>query len=267
LLGEGRASLDHTSLGGVPPGRAGDAPVVDAAVLREAAILDGDDGFRHPGADTAERNGLAVPLGRDRAEQRSVRRVDEGVLTDLDRAQRRQRAARAEGREGAEAEKDERQRNADERGHEDHDGVPLPAAPAAGAQSPAAAAGRKVAGRRLRPSPHCRTPAARNRRCARSRSSRWIRSASVGSSARVRIVTVALSARSLTKTSGSRSSMHSARSRSMTVSRSELKGTCTVTSARWALVTIVELRMVSEASLSFGITKRVSSSARMNVNV
>ena len=40
----------------------------------------------------------------------------------------------------------------------------------------------------------------------------------------------------------------------MTFSRSVLKGTCSVISARCARSTIVELRMVSEASFSFGIT-------------
>ena len=53
----------------------------------------------------------------------------------------------------------------------------------------------------------------------------------------------------------------------MTTSRSVLNGTCTVTSARCARSTIVALRMVSEASFSFGITSLVSSSARTNVYV
>ena len=53
----------------------------------------------------------------------------------------------------------------------------------------------------------------------------------------------------------------------MTFSRSELNGSCTVISARWARSTIVALWMVSEASFSFGTTSLVSSSARTNVYV
>ena len=53
----------------------------------------------------------------------------------------------------------------------------------------------------------------------------------------------------------------------MTFSRSVLKGTCSVISARCIRSTIVALRMVSEASFSFGITILESSSARRNVYV
>jgi hypothetical protein len=47
--------------------------------------------------------------------------------------------------------------------------------------------------------------------------------------------------------------------------RSAVGGTCTETSANLAALRIVELRMVSEASFSFGITRRALSSVRMNV--
>ena len=53
----------------------------------------------------------------------------------------------------------------------------------------------------------------------------------------------------------------------MTFSRSVLNGTCTVISARCIRLTMVALRMVSEASFSLGITSLESSSARRNVYV
>ena len=45
------------------------------------------------------------------------------------------------------------------------------------------------------------------------------------------------------------------------------RGTCTVTCAYLAALRIVELRMVSEASFSFGITSRALSSVRMKVYI
>ena len=68
----------------------------------------------------------------------------------------------------------------------------------------------------------------------------------------------------LTKTS-SRSPGASARRASTSERRSAEGGTCTVTSAYFAALRIVELRMVSEASFSFGITSRALSSVRMKV--
>ena len=44
-------------------------------------------------------------------------------------------------------------------------------------------------------------------------------------------------------------------------------GTCTVTSAYFAALRIVEFVMVSEANFSFGITSRALSSVRMNVYI
>ena len=70
----------------------------------------------------------------------------------------------------------------------------------------------------------------------------------------------------LTNTS-SRSPGTSCRRVSTSERRSAERGTCTVTSAYFAALRIVELRMVSEASFSFGITSLALSSVRMNVYI
>src|SRR5207244_579604 len=69
--------------------------VVDAAVRVEAAVLDCDRRLAHPEARGAKGDRLPVALGRDRAEQRSVGRVDERVLADRDRPERAEGATRA----------------------------------------------------------------------------------------------------------------------------------------------------------------------------
>ena len=101
LLRDRRAALDDLARAHVLPERARDALDVDAAVLVEAPVLDRDRRLRHPRADLAERHRLAVPLGRDRAEQRVVGGVDERVLADRDRPQRVQVAGGAEGGDAA----------------------------------------------------------------------------------------------------------------------------------------------------------------------
>ena len=64
LLGDRRAALDDAALAQVAPGGAGDALVVDAAVLVEAPVLDRDRRLRHPGRDLApSRDRLPVAPG------------------------------------------------------------------------------------------------------------------------------------------------------------------------------------------------------------
>ena len=109
LLRDRRAALDDLAGRDVLPGGAGDALVVDPAVLVEAAVLDRNRCERQPLRHLPERHRLAVPLGGDRAEQRAVARVDERVLPDLDRPQRTQVAALRQRR--ARAEPDRRQRS------------------------------------------------------------------------------------------------------------------------------------------------------------
>src|SRR5436190_9167908 len=108
---------------------------------------------------------------------------------------------------------------------------------------------------------HEKTPCARNAACARSLSRRSRASASTSLAAAARTTTVALALRSVTYTSPSVAS----RSLSTTAVRSLLKGTCTVISATFSRLRIVALRMVSEASFSFGITSRSPFSTRTNV--
>ena len=120
LLGDRRAALDHLPGLDVPPQRARDALRVDPAVVVEAAILDGDRRLAEPRRHLAERHDLPIPLGRDHAEQRAVRRVDERVLADPGRAERVEVALRAEGehraaRRDARGDEDEREQHEDER--------------------------------------------------------------------------------------------------------------------------------------------------------
>ncbi len=96
LLRDRRAALDDMARAQVLPGRSGDALVVDPAVLVEAVILDRHGRLPHPGAHAPELDRRAVPLCRDRAEQRAVGGEDEGVLTVLNRPELVQIAVRAE---------------------------------------------------------------------------------------------------------------------------------------------------------------------------
>ena len=102
--------------------------------------------------------------------------------------------------------------------------------------------------------------------CTRRRSSCSSFSAAASLSVQARSVRVGDPSSELTKTS-SRSPGTSERRASTSGRRSTEGGTCTVTSAYFAALRIVELRMVSEASFSFGITSRALSSVRMNVYI
>src|SRR6185437_7411612 len=277
LLGDRRAALNDLARAEVPDRRANNPLVVDATVLVEAAILDRDRGLRHPGAHLREGDRLAVLLGGNRAQQRAVRGVDERVRGAALRACRHrpklgEAAARFERCRPAEPDGDDPSDNQHE--HDRNDGrMPPPllldTQPAfLGSSdelvevvwSPAAPASR-------RRWVHPKTPAARRLACARTRRSLSSRSASIGPEARTRTTTVALPFNPVTLTSGSRSPATASRSSSTTARRSLSNGTCTVISATFSRPTIVELRIVSEASFSFGITRRAPSSVRMNVYV
>src|SRR5947208_6434209 len=129
LLRDRRSAFDDLAGADVAPERAGDPDVVDAAVLVEAAVLDRDRGRRQPARHPAEADGLAVPLRRDRAEERSVRGVDERVLTDRDRPQRAEITADGERRARTEAGEQGDRRDGQGRAGEQRSGPP--ATPAA----------------------------------------------------------------------------------------------------------------------------------------
>ena len=100
----------------------------------------------------------------------------------------------------------------------------------------------------------------------RSRSS--CASSSTGTpTAAARTVTTAFPSRDERTTRPPSKSEISSRSASTAVSTSCVSGTWTWISATVSALRMVEFRMVSEASLSFGITSRAPSSRRMNVYV
>src|SRR6266581_1761267 len=115
LLRDRRSAFDDLAGANVAPERAGNPDVVDAAVLVEAAVLDRDRGRRQP--------------ARHPAEARSVRRVDERVLTDRDRPQRAEITADGERRARTEAGEQGDRRDGQGRAGEQRSGPP--AAPAA----------------------------------------------------------------------------------------------------------------------------------------
>src|SRR5262249_37800978 len=117
LLGDRRAALDDLARADVLPERTRNALVVDAAVLVEAAILDGDRGLGKPRAHVVQGDRLAVALRRDRAEQASVGGVDERVLADVDWPQAREVAARR--KRGAGADPDRGEHDREDQEHEE----------------------------------------------------------------------------------------------------------------------------------------------------
>jgi len=167
LLRDRRAALDDLARADVLVESAGDADGVHTAVRVEPAVLDRNGRARHPRADLRAGDGLAIALGRNRAEQRAVTRVDERVRADLDRPQRLQVAARVESDGTSESSRGQRDRNDDEQDGGD------PARAALVALTPAVALARAPRGEdriivgtaapRRRRRAHPKTPAARRR--------------------------------------------------------------------------------------------------------
>src|SRR5439155_11391410 len=246
--------------------RAADRLEVDPAVAVETAVLDCDRRLLHPRADLGQRHRLAVLLGRNRPEHRSVGGVDEAVLTERRGLELVQRAVVPDRGCAAEPDRDRRHGSADDQEAEDRE----PAA-AACLLPPALAAAVGELGSSVRPVARAvgrrahSTPCSRSRRWARTRRSLSRSSAATASGAQARTVTVASPFRLVTSTSARGSPAVSLRSRSTTASRSLSSGTCTVTSASFSGLTMVEFTMVSEASFSLGITRRALSAVRMNV--
>ena len=119
LLADRRAALDHLAGADVGPERAQDPDVVDAAVLVEALVLDGDRRPRQPRRHLREADRLPVVVGRDRAEERAVGRVDERVRADVDGLQAREAARGRERDPGADAgDRDHDDEPAEDDGHE-----------------------------------------------------------------------------------------------------------------------------------------------------
>src|SRR6185437_8439508 len=199
LLGERRAALQRLARGDVLPRRARDADVVDAAVLVEPAVLDRHRCLGQPGRHLAERDRLSVLVGRNRAEQRAVACVDEGVLADLHRAQRVEAAGG--GQRGCRAEA-QREDQDDDRGEDDRGDRARAAAPADAARplllaKPMAEDEVEVVAARRHPA------ASVSRRPSASSSRRSLAAASIfwSRSTQRLTVTVAFSAKSVTYTS------------------------------------------------------------------
>src|SRR5262249_23307609 len=94
LLRDRGAALDDATGTEVRERRAGDRPVVDAAVPVEAAILDRDRGLPEPARDPPERHRPALDGGRHLAERRAVGGVEEGVGAERQRPRGVERAVR-----------------------------------------------------------------------------------------------------------------------------------------------------------------------------
>ncbi len=95
LLGDGGAALAHAAVQDVGDERARDAEGVDAVVLVEAAVLDGDEGLRHVTRQVLERQRLAGEVAA--ARQRAALGIDDldrrRPLGDFERLDRRQMRA------------------------------------------------------------------------------------------------------------------------------------------------------------------------------
>ena len=107
LLRDGGGALRHAAMQNVGDGRARDAPRIDAVMLVEAPILDGDEGLRHVARHFLQRQdgAAAVAAGGERAAV-DVDDLDRGrPLGDLQRLQRRHmRAGPGNGAGGADDE-------------------------------------------------------------------------------------------------------------------------------------------------------------------
>ena len=82
LLGDRRAALHDVALRDVLVERAGDAPIVEGAVLPEAGVLDRHRGLRQGRRDLRERQQLAIRRRRDDSELLPVVGVEERVLRE-----------------------------------------------------------------------------------------------------------------------------------------------------------------------------------------
>src|SRR5215212_335096 len=273
LLGDRGAALHDLPRADVGPGGAQDAGDVDSAVVVEAPILDREDRLTHVRAHRLERDGCPVLLGGDRPEERVVGGVDERVLPDRDRAEVVEVAALVDLGCAAEACDSAREAHQHDERHEQHDQLATAMrARLAAVATPTEEAQlerirlRAAAAPRAVPRAHPRTPAARRRAWAWSRSSLSSRSTAAGSSAEARTVTTALSGpRSLIRTAPRGASSTRGRSASTAADRSLSRGTLSVTWASFSRLTMEAFLMVSEASFSFGITSRTSSCVRMKV--
>src|SRR5207237_1490065 len=80
LLGDRRAALDDAPLVGVGPGGTDHRPYVDAFVVPEALVFDGDDCVTQLLGHLTQGHRLAVLLGMEGGEQAAVRSEDLGRL-------------------------------------------------------------------------------------------------------------------------------------------------------------------------------------------
>ena len=97
LLRDRRPSFDDRPSLDVGNSCSRDSFEIDAAVIEEAAVLDRDGRLAHPQRHALRGDGLAVPLRRNRSEQRPIRGVDERVGADVDPPQRAEVAGRSVG--------------------------------------------------------------------------------------------------------------------------------------------------------------------------
>src|SRR5581483_865630 len=246
--------------GGVGPRGAHDADVVDRSVLVVAAVLDRHRRLREPRRHLRERHRDAVVIGRDRAEQRAVARVDERVLADLDRPQRVEVAADSERGPRAEAEHEEQ---CDDRCAErtENQARAPPAPEPRRALSLSAALGEDeveiveaAAARAQEAVPPASRPASAMRRSLAARS------AAASPGIHLRTTMVALSPESSVTYTSSPSALILAR-----VCSRFATGTWTDASASVSELRIVEFLIVSDASFSFGTTSRSLSRVRSQV--
>ena len=132
LLRDRRAALDDLALGQVTPARRARSP---RSRRRRAGRSGGprsrSSAFAIQGLICESGTGCRLLLGRDRAEQRPVGRVDERVLADRDRLERRERAAGLERGGRTQAGEDEHERDPEEDDQHDRDRVPAAVTPAA----------------------------------------------------------------------------------------------------------------------------------------
>ena len=109
LLGDGGAAFDDRLLAHVGPERAGDPAQVDALVVEEALILDGDDRLAHDRRDVLGRHQHAVLVASQNGEHPlAVRGVDHGVHVRALRCRIEGRDLARHGSHEAEGERQER---------------------------------------------------------------------------------------------------------------------------------------------------------------